>query len=177
MLNKFPFISLITISMLSLLLITACGRTIITGRVVDAQINQPLENAAVFIYWSESGFGPPGLGGSSKVEVAEDLTDAQGSFQVPKYSTLLKDYRMAVYKKGYVCWSNEDIFPTLEERKNFKLKNGMIIKLERFKEEYSKKRHASYTLTSSTGRPAPGIFNDAIRSELDIFFGRQQKEE
>jgi len=146
----------------------ACGaRYMVNGQVVDAQTSVPISGAAVFIYWSESSW-PPGLGGSKKVEVAEDLTSVEGFFQVPKYSMTSKNYRMAVYKKGYVCWSNEDIFPTLEKRTDFKLKNRMVIKLERFKEEYSRLRHASFTLTSSVGRLEPGIFNLAIDDEKQI---------
>ena len=143
----------------------ACGaRWMVKGQVVDAQTSLPISGAAVFIEWSESR-GLPGLGYSSIVETAEDLTSAGGLFQVPKYSTLSKDYRMAVYKKGYVCWSSRKVFPTLEERTDFKLKGGMVIKLERFKEEYSKIKHASFTSTSSIGCPRPGIFSKAIKSE------------
>jgi len=143
----------------------ACGaRWMVKGQVVDAQTSLPISGAAVFIEWSEFR-GLPGLGYSSIVEAAEDLTNAGGLFQVPKYSTLSKDYRMAVYKKGYVCWSSRKAFPTLEERTDFKLKGGMVIKLERFKEEYSKIHHAIFTSISSTGCPSFGIFRKATESE------------
>lgn len=175
MLNSLRKWSLIMVSMLSLLSITGCGRMIIDGRVVDAQDKKPVEGAAVWIYWSKPSFGPPGLGGSVIVEIAEDLTDVQGMFQMPKYSTLTKNYRMAVYKKGYVCWSNEDIFPTFGKRTGFKLKNGLVIKLERFKEEYSKIRHASFTISSSTGCSSTGIFGKAIESEEALLLESRRK--
>lgn len=145
------------------------ARSIITGKVVDAVTGEPIEGAAVYIYWGKSGSGPPGLAASTvKVEVAEDLTGTEGNFKIPKYFTWFKHYQMAVYKKGYVCWSNEDIFPSYEKRKGFKLKNGMVIKLERFRPEYNRKKHALFTRISAALRPAPGIFNDAIKSEREL---------
>ena len=71
------------------LLNMACGaRWMVQGQVVDAQTADPIESAAVFIYWSKTGSGPPGLAGTVEVEAAEDLTDAQGMFQ-PKLSGFL----------------------------------------------------------------------------------------
>ena len=147
---------------------SACGRWMIKGTVIDAETEKPIEHAAVSIYWGKSGSGPPGLAGDVQVEVAEDFTDAEGHFEVPKYSTLLKHYSMAVYKKGYVCWSSEKIFPTWEERKNFKLKDGMSIKLERFREQYSREKHARFTLNCSVNRKMPGLFDEAIKSEIEL---------
>jgi len=164
-------ISLLILICISLTLTTsACGaRWIIKGRVVDAETEKPIEKAAVHISWWKSGSGPPGLAGDVQVEVAEDLTDAEGLFEVPKYSTLLKWYDMAVYKKGYVCWSSEKIFPTWEEKKNFKLRDGMMIKLERFKEEYSREDHARFTVFMSINKKSPGLFDSAIKSEDELF--------
>ena len=144
----------------------AWGRSIILGQVIDAENGKPMENAAVYIYWWKTS-GPPGLTHGIDVEVAETLTDAKGVFKIPKYSILLKKYEMAVYKKGYVCWNSDDIFPTYEKRKGFKLKNGMVIKLERFKEGYSKLKHAIFTIGSSINRKMPGLFDTAIESELE----------
>ena len=165
---KLSVSSLILICILLIISTSVWGRSIITGQVVDAETGKPIEKAAVHIEWLKSGSGPPGLAGYERVEVAEDLTDAQGRFKAPNYSTLFKDYRMAVYKKGYVCWSSEDIFPTYEERKGFRLKNGMVIKLERFREEYSREKHAIFTTVSSTSRRGGGLFDNAIKSEDKI---------
>jgi len=114
------------------------------------------------------GPGPPGLAGYVTVEVAEDLTDVKGLFNVPKYSILLNHYYLTIYKKGYVCWSNKKIFPTYEERKGFRLKDGMVIELEPFKEEYSREKHAYFTVFSSINRNEPGLFDDAIKSEREL---------
>jgi len=153
----------VLISILLIFTTSACGRWMIKGQVVDAETGKSIEEAAVFIHWSKMGSGSPGLAGSVHVEVAEDLTDAEGFFKIPKYSTMFKDYDIAVYKKGYVCWSSRKIFPTFEERKYFDLKDGMVIKLEKFKEEYSKVRHAYFTTISATW--SRGVFREAIKEE------------
>lgn len=167
---------IIFVSLILCLSAPAWGRSMVTGKVVDAQTGDPIEGAAVYIYWEKSGSGPPGLGAKTViVEVAEDQTDAAGKFTIPKYWTWFKHYQMAVYKKGYVCWSTRKIFPSLEERTDFKLKNGMVIKLERFKEEYSKVKHADFTLISSIHRPGLGVFYNAIRSEIDLLLESKRK--
>jgi hypothetical protein len=157
---------ILLIFLLFLLSGPACGRSIISGQVIDAENGKPIEKAAIYIYWGKTGSGPPGLAGGVRVEVVEVLSDAKGLFKIPKHSTFFKHYRMAVYKKGYVCWSSEDIFPTYEKRKGFDLEDGMVIKLERFKEKYSKIAHANFTLSSSSDRR--GLFEDAIKSEIEI---------
>ncbi|MFH1672417.1 MAG: carboxypeptidase-like regulatory domain-containing protein [Pseudomonadota bacterium] len=168
--TKLSVTSLILICILLILSTSAWGRSIITGQVVDAETGKPIKGAAVHIYWGKPGSGPPGLAASSvEVEVAEVLTDTEGFFKIPKYSTLFKHYDMAVYKKGYVCWSSEKIFPTWEDRKNFKLKNGMVIKPERFKEGYSREDHGRFTVFMSTSRNAPGLFDNAIKLERLLF--------
>ncbi|MBU4010372.1 MAG: carboxypeptidase-like regulatory domain-containing protein [Proteobacteria bacterium] len=160
----------LSISLLFFLLfmfsVPAFGRSMVTGQVVDAETGKPIENAAVYICWTKPGAGPPGLAGEDIVEVAETLTDSEGSFKIPKYSTFLKQYEFTVYKNGYVCWNSRDIFPTYQKRKDFRIKDGMVIKLEHFKEEYSKEKHAIFTTVSSSW--SKGVFDQAIQSEKEI---------
>ena len=109
--KKNVIFSLVIMCFLTISLTPAFGRSMITGKVVDAVSGEPIEGAAVYIHWSKTK-GPPGLTSSVRVETAEALSDIEGNFKVPKYSTWLKNYTMAVYKKGYVCWSNKKIFPS-----------------------------------------------------------------
>lgn len=160
-------IQLITIVLLLMISTAGFGRSMITGKVVDAKTGELIEEAAVYIYWSKMGKGPPGLAGYVKVEVAEDLTSKSGEFKIPKYSTWFNEFRMAVYKKGYVCWSSRKIFPSYNKRKGFKLKKGVVIALELFRDEYSKEKHADFTLDSSIGRKS-GLFDNAIQIEKDL---------
>ena len=164
---KKSLILLILVTMFLMPTTSAVARSVVSGKVVDAETQEPIVGAAIYISWWKL-VGLPGLAYSVEVEVAECLSDGDGSFEIPRYSTLFKDYQMAVYKMGYVCWSNDDIFPTYEKREDFRLKNGMVIKLEHFKNEYSKERHADFTICSSTNRKGPGLFDDAIKSERDL---------
>ena len=167
--KKTPQIGSLSLTVLvCAVLIVSCGKSTVTGRVVDAETGKPIEGAAVHIFWAKSGSGPPGLGGEVKVDVVETLTDADGSFEVPKYNKYSYTYNMAVYKKGYVCWSNRKVFPTYEERHDFKLKTGMVIKLEQFKPKYSQLKHADFTLAASAGRVGRGVFDKAIENEMSI---------
>ena len=168
-------IAILVFPMLLILSTHAFGRSIISGQVVDAETEKPIEGAAVFIEWTKRGSGPPGLAGEVTVEVAEILTDSEGRFKIPKYSTLFKDYTMAVYKDGYVCWSSWKTFPGWRDRKGFKPKNKMLIKMEKFKEEYSKLEHADFTTSMALG--AGGEFSKAIRIEREIQRDHIKKEE
>jgi hypothetical protein len=173
--NKKIF-SILIIMVLPIFSHPAFGRSIISGQVVDAETEKPIEGAAVFIEWTKRGPGPPGLAGEVTVEVAETLTDSEGRFAIPKYSTWFKDYTMAVYKNGYVCWSNWKIFPGWKDRKGFKLKNKMLIKIERFKEEYSKLEHADFTSSMALGTKG-GDFSKAIEREIEMLYekGRENR--
>ena len=165
--TKNSLILLIFLCIFLMPITSAVARSMVSGKVVDAETKGPIVGAAIYISWWKPA-GLPGLAYSVDVEVAECLSDANGSFEIPIYSTLFKDYQMAVYKKGYVCWSNEDIFPTFERREDFRLKNGMVIKMEHFKKDYSKERHAYFTTGSATNRKGTGLFDDAIQSERDL---------
>ncbi len=148
-------ISLFMLLVLFLVPAITFARSMISGQVVDAETGEPIENAAFYINWYKY-TGLPGWTSASHVEVAEGYTDAKGYFKIPKYSTFFKEYRMAIYKKGYVCWRSDKIFPTWENRIDFKLKNKMVIKLDKFKEEYSKEDHARFTNSAPTAARAPG---------------------
>ena len=156
---------------------SACGmRFMIQGQVVDAETGKPIEGAAVAIKWYEYKFGPPYASGYNEIETAEDLSDAKGVFQLPKYTS--RRHYMGVYKTGYVCWNSETIFPPdrlsyetrFEKRKDHKINNGMVVKLVAFKANYPRDKHATYTV--NTWRKISindfGIFEKAIKSEIQL---------
>jgi hypothetical protein len=164
--KKTIFLSLITLLVLFFMYSITFARTIL-GQVVDAETGKPIENAAFFIHWWKE-TGLPGLTSGSDVETADGYTDAEGYFKIPKYSTFSKKYRMAIYKKGYVCWRSDYIFPTWEKRKDFKLKNKMVIKLESFRKEYSKLDHAMFTNSSALTAGPTGIYDKMTEPEGEI---------
>ena len=153
---------------------TFSGKWIISGQVVDAVTGQPIEKAAVYIDWWKTSGRLIGFMVAKKIDAVECFTDEDGRFEVPRYSMfsdyriMVNDYEMTIYKKGYVCWNYETVFPTYEKRKDFRLKNGMIIKMERFKDEYSKKKHAYFVTNYSLHRKSGGLFDKVIKSEDKI---------
>ena len=161
---------LIVVILFLCLPVYACGmRHMIQGQVIDAQDGKPIENATVLIEWTKPLSYVPGFPGSSVVEVAEAVSDSKGYFKIPKHYALSYDYRLTIYKKGYVCWNNEKIFPTYEDRKDFALKNGTVIKMERLKESYNKLDHANFVLTYSGWRKrSGGLFDEAIKEEEQL---------
>ncbi len=70
--------------------------------------------------------------------------------------------RLTVYKKGYIAWNNEYIFPTWEKRSDFKWVHKIVIRLSPFSKEYSRAKHV-YFLQSVThwGK----LINEAYRWE------------
>ena len=152
-------------------------RYMVKGQVVDAETGKPIEGAAVAIKWYEYKFGPPYASGYNKIETAEDLSDADGYFQLAKYTSKL--HYMGVYKTGYVCWDSETIFhperlfyeTRFEKRKDHKINDGMIVKLAPFKKDYPRDKHASYTVNVG-GRlsiPGLGFFDKAIEYETQLY--------
>lgn len=159
----------VAVLLMSVFGIRECGRQMVTGQVVDAVTGEPIEGAAVLIDWWEPGPGPPGLAGSHQLEWKEALSDAQGRFTVPRHSTFgsAKEFNMAVYKKGYVCWNSQKVFPSNKAREGFSLKNGMKIILEPFRDEYSNEEHAFFTVYLAP-TVSSKIYEDAIVNEKEI---------
>jgi len=160
---------------LIMLFTNGCGaRYMVKGQVIDAENGNAIEGAAIVISWIGHKFGPPYASGEHTLEVAEDLSDENGTFQIPKYVS--KSFYMGVYKKGYVCWNSQDILLKktakgrhYKKRKGFKIENGMKIKLEVFTDEYSRNQHAHFTDNTAGICEAPynnGIFRKAARFEI-----------
>lgn len=172
---------------------TACGfHYNVKGQVVDAITGKPIEGASIAVHWLGQKIGPvPLASGAYTIEKAKDISDKDGFFKVPRY--FFKSLYMAIYKKGYVCWDNRHIFlqgAGIEvkdqfgikthhgkPRIGFKVRDGMVIKLEPFTatDRYIRVRHASFVLTSS--RVSGGLtgIGDERKIELDEI--RKQKEE
>ena len=156
---------------------TGCGmRYMVKGQVIDMETREPVEGAVVSILWEKvvSGCLPlPGLPANYRtIEQFDCYTGSDGDFKIPK--RLLRSYHLAVYKKGYVCWENEDVFPTYEKRKEFCVQSGMKVELEPFKNNYSKKQHAAF-VSSVISRNIDKSLNSklykATKEERDLYWG------
>ena len=111
------------------------------GKVIDAETDKPIEGAVVLVEWTATK-GLPGLTHTESVKVIEAVTDKEGKFIIT--GALKHTPHVTIYKKGYVAWNNKYIFPDYKKRTDFKLKNGQVFRLERFKSVYSFLAHQSF---------------------------------
>ncbi len=155
---KIENFTIFSILILVILSTSACGINYnVKGRVVDAKTNKPIEGASIAIHWIGRKIGPPYASGEYTLKIAKDISDGQGYFKVPRY--FFKSFDMGVYKKGYVCWSSRAIFlkgigikdrDQFKDRIGFKVRSGMVVKLEPFTDEYPRIRHASFVVSISS---------------------------
>jgi len=170
--------SLIFTCFLVVISLIACSpKRVVRGRIVDAETRQPIEGAAVAIKWLEDGSeqAPSRI---STYHANQALSDKAGVFRIPQYPE--KHYNLGVYKKGYICWSNRDIFAesnnadnteTYKTRYGYQLTDGVEIKLTPFKRGMSRDRHAGFTVmvAGESTDTTNGPFNQAIKSEYQLW--------
>ncbi len=165
--------------LLSLFIVTGCEGTI-TGVVVDAETGQPIEGAVILVEWTQAK-GLPGMSYTESYKVVEVVTDKEGKASIEGVSNpMVSAPRVTVYKKGYVAWNNEFIFPDWKKRTDFKWENHYVFKLEKFKPEYSYDKHTSfinYSMNFGMASKEKQIMNHAIRwEELKASEERSQKQ-
>jgi len=141
--------ALFLVSIALFLSLAACAsKSIINGRVVDAETGQPIKDAAVAIRWLEN----QSEDNSSPVhtfDAAQDKSDKDGNFSIPEYQN--RKYVMGVYKEGYICWSSRSDFSSgTPEKTSLKfppnVENGMEIHLAPLTEGYSRDKHAGFAV-------------------------------
>ena len=158
-------------------LFASCGmHHNIKGNVVDALTGEPVEGAVVAIKWIRYKLGPPGLPTpKERYGTTEDITDAQGGFDIPNYP--IGTHFMGVYKTEYICWSSDTIFNPQgkDEDEMFvhrweKVKNGMVVKLEPKTGDFPELKHARFVQSVGTKLSSPKpMFNKETKEEYKIY--------
>lgn len=122
--------------------ISGCSAAI-RGKVVDAETGEPVEGAVVLAEWTVTkGFG---LTYTESYKILETVTDNEGKFRFSRvYNPFAGGPTVVIYKKGYVAWRNDYIFPGWKKREHFRFKRGLIITLELFQEGYSQEEHLQF---------------------------------
>ena len=129
--------------------LAACApKSIINGRVVDAETEHPIKGAAVAIRWVEEPH-ESNSAASKAFDSTQDFSDKDGYFKIPDHPD--KNFVMGVYKEGYICWSNRSSFTDGKKeatiaRQNMRVENGMLVRLEPLKAGHSQDQHASFTV-------------------------------
>lgn len=169
--NNIKKFFLLVITVAFVIGINGCSiRYQVEGQVVNAATGEPVEGAVVSVLWEKHHSSLPGLGGSiNAIEYYDYRTKSEGKFKIPIYATMVScaptacllylfarltyvlpsfmDYHLAIYKKGYVCWESQDVFPDYAKRDDFQLSEGMRIELEPFRDDLSKDRHAVFVMS------------------------------
>lgn len=141
--------ALFLISIALFLSLAACAsKSIINGRVVDAETGQPIKDAAVAIRWLENQ-SEDNSNTVHTLDAAQDLSDKDGNFSIPEYQN--RKYVMGVYKEGYICWSSRSDFSGGTPEKTSlrfppNVENGMEIHLAPLTERYSRDKHAGFAV-------------------------------
>jgi len=172
---KAKYIFLLT---MTLFIVSGCSGSI-GGTVVDADTGQPVEGAVVLAEWTRTSGKWIGLRATDSYKVVETITDKAGKFSVRGVLNPLVDPpHLTIYKKGYVAWNNEFIFPDYKKRRDFILQNGYIIKMEKFNEEYSYDKHEDFIMTcihSSLNIESKKKFLDASKWEEELALQERTK--
>jgi len=140
----------------------------ISGRVLDAETQQPIEGAVVLVEWTKThGFGEYW---TESYKVVETLSDKDGVVKIAGcYSPFVNVPDVTVYKEGYVAWNNKAIYPEYIKRSDFKWANGFSAKLIPF--DGKRYNHADHVLFihGSIHYGLPGhskeLIENAIRGE------------
>jgi hypothetical protein len=152
--------------MMAFLLILGCNEEI-TGIVVDAETGQPIEGAVVLVEWTKTtGIG---LVSTDSYKVFEALTDSEGKVKIEGMTDLfVNDPHVSVYRKGYVLWNNQYIFPGWKERTDFYWENNYVFKLEKFMPHYKYGDHVFFIHSNTISQAGKkDLINNAYRWEED----------
>lgn len=150
-----------------------------SGRVIDAETNQPIEGAVVLVEWTKTK-GFPGLTHTESAKVAETLSDKEGNFDLPGcYNPFVNEPNITAYKKGYVAWSSRWIFPTWEKRTDFKWQSGNMYSLNKFKDTYSYVDHDGFisrSINDTIGWENKGLFIKIYYASEESLIIRERSE-
>ncbi len=128
------------------------------GQVLDAETEKPVKEALVSASW---GFAR-GLGTAAPRGAFEEVvrTDADGRYEIPRLvdapgglSARVARFRLVVYKKGYVGYRSDHVFPDGAVRRDF-AQVGHVIKLDRPVDGFSHAAHLAYLAGSAAVRKA-----------------------
>ena len=104
-----------------LLLVPASGclyhKPAFTGKVIDAETKEPLEGAIAVVAYHKSAMGLGAGQISSIINIRETLTNKDGLFQIPSYTTIIFPFTwqtnatFIIYKRGYGVFPRQQKYP------------------------------------------------------------------
>jgi hypothetical protein len=115
------------------------------GMVVDSESERPIPEATVEATWAfERGVGLVGPAGEKTLSLQ---TNPDGRYEIPRLDTFpsgasarVARFTLVVYRRGYVAWRSDQLFPTTGIRHDFSQRKNRI-RLVQWKDEWSHARH------------------------------------
>lgn len=139
-----------------------------TGRVVDAANQTPITGALVYASWSfERGHGLAVAAGAREAVVS---TDATGTYRVPALAkppagARLTDFRLVIYKRGFVAYRSDRRFADFGPRRDFAQRDNLV-ELDRWRADYSHARHLRFVGGGGVVAAVTGWETDEAIAEL-----------
>ncbi len=122
----------------------------ITVRVIDAESKKPIKGAVIMAEWIQTkGLGLTYHPSYRVIEVKSNSKGETVLQGIPRGKARLDV--VAVYKKGYVLWSNHNVFAGSRMLTNFEWKNNYVFEMARFKPEYSYLKHTRFISSAIRG--------------------------
>ena len=90
------------------------------GKVIDAETKEPIEGAVVVAVYNKATIGLGAGTLSSVINVREALTDKDGMFRIPSYTTMIQPFSweisatFIIFKPGYGSFPNYRVKPPME---------------------------------------------------------------
>jgi hypothetical protein len=163
----------------------------IKGQILDIDTKQPIEGAVVVIVYRTAN---PGMGagqGSSVIDVRETLTDKEGKFLIPSYTTIIQPFSwkipgtVLIFKPGYPSLELHPSFFVGEHVKDeegtwywskelkYKLRGAGTVELPKAKTK-DEKWHSSFVGVSGyTNKELPLLYK--ARDEADKALSGSEK--
>lgn len=118
------------------------------GVVLDAETERPLAEAVVSASWAfERGIGVVGPAGHRTVILS---TTPDGRYEVPRLEALpggasarVARFTLVIYRRGYVGWRSDQIYPAGEPRRDFSQRRN-VVRLARWREGLSHANHLAF---------------------------------
>lgn len=96
------------------------------GKVMDAETKEPIEGAVVVAVYNKSTIGLGAGTISSVIEVKESLTDNEGMFQIPTYTTIIQPFSWEISATFIIFKSGYGSFPNYRTSPSIKLSNPAL---------------------------------------------------
>lgn len=90
------------------------------GKVIEAETKEPIEGAVVVAVYNKATIGLGAGTLSSVINVREALTDKDGMFRIPSYTTMIQPFSweisatFIIFKPGYGSFPNYRVKPPME---------------------------------------------------------------